>query len=1016
MPRALSLEPSERSGRYSMRERLALLIGDRRRLVVQLGGLSILSAIFEAAFLALISQIALAVVASKRDNPRNPHFNLIHINAPVQTLILVAFGFAVCRLLLQIPLSLLPARIAADVQARLRKELFAAFTRSSWGTQSAEREGHLQETMTGQVMQATSGAVQATSMITSLFTFLVLLIAALLLNPLAAGIVLGATLVLFAALRPLNALGARRARALSKAQLEYAQGVGQASRLAEETQVFGVGAAQRREVATLIDRARDLFFRTQVIGRLTPSIFQSAIYLILIGGLEVLYRAGASHVASLGAVILILIRAGTSGQSVQGSWQSLRQALPFIERLQDTRERYQASSPPRGGEALEQVREIAFEHVSFAYTAGRPVLSDVSFEVAGGESIGVVGPSGAGKSTLIQILLRLRGPSSGRYLVNGSSVDSYTEEAWHERVAYVPQEPRLLHASVAENIRYFRDFDAAEVERAAKLARIHDEIVSWPQGYETLVGPRADAVSGGQQQRICLARALVGKPEVLVLDEPTSALDPQSESLIGESLATLREQLTLFIVAHRLSTLDMCDRVMVIVDGRLVGFGEREELQSSNAYYRRATQLAFGGERADPWREPAVALGGPPRPAAGGEETGGNGSPASGAPEMAVAVRGSTAVALEPAQTALKAAPVSLTPSPAPLELASAPADAPRNGATGAGTALAGARLAGADASANGLRLPDFFIVGHGKSGTTAMYEMLSRHPQVFMPACKEPWFFAEELRHRMPPRPEGTPATLAEYGALFAPAGPGQIAGEATALYLWSHTAAERIAAVCPQAKMIAILREPAAFLRSLHLQFLQTYMETEPDFARALGLEQRRREGYESSPHAYWPQVLLYSEHVRYVEQLRRYERFFGPDQLLVLIYDDFRADNEGTMRRVMRFLEIDDGVAIEPVEANPTVSPRSQRLNELTHAVGVGRGPASRGIKRAIKAVTPDGARRRAFYGLKRRIVFAEPPPVDERLLAELRLAYRGEVLAAGEDLGRDLAKLWGYDELS
>ena len=175
-------------------------------------------------------------------------------------------------------------------------------------------------------------------------------------------------------------------------------------------------------------------------------------------------------------------------------------------------------------------------------------------------------------------------------------------------------------------------------------------------------------------------------------------------------------------------------------------------------------------------------------------------------------------------------------------------------------------------------RLPDFFIVGHAKSGTTALYEMLRAHPQIFMPDSKEPWFFAAELLERTPPRPEGTPRTLDEYRAWFAGARPEQRVGEASALYLWSHTAAGAIAEVQPEARIIAILREPASFLRSLHLQFLETYIETEPDFARALALEDARRQGRQVPRHTYWPQALLYSEHVRYVEQLRRYHEAFG------------------------------------------------------------------------------------------------------------------------------------------
>ncbi len=594
MPRAVPVAPEAARGAYSTRERLSLLIGDKRRYVIAMAIGTIISAAVEAMLLALIAQIALAIVGARRISGHSSHLGFFSIHAGVQTLILIAFGLALVRLVLQPPLALLPSRIAADVQARLRRDLFAAFTRASWGVQSREKEGYLQETMTGQVMQATSGAVQATQMITSLLTFLVLLVFALKLNAEAAGVVMAATLLLFGAMRPLNQLGARRARALSQAQLEYAGGVNQANRLAEETQVFGTGAAQRVHVEALIERARELFFKTQVIGRISPAVFQSMVLLILVGALEYLEREGAGHAVSLGSVIFILMRAGTYGQAVQGSWQSLRQSLPFIERLQDTRERYLASTPATAELPLEQVRELAFEDVSFAYEPGRPVLDGLSFTVPSGESVGVIGPSGAGKSTLIQILLRLRPPSSGRYLVNGEPAERYLPGDWHTRIAYVPQEPRLLHATVAENIRFFREIGEQEVERAARLANIHDEILTWPQGYETIVGPRADAVSGGQQQRICLARALVARPELLVLDEPTSALDPHSESLIQESLRALRENLTLFVIAHRMSTLDICDRVMVVKEGRVAAFDTIERLRAENGYYRAATAIATG--------------------------------------------------------------------------------------------------------------------------------------------------------------------------------------------------------------------------------------------------------------------------------------------------------------------------------------------------------------------------------------------------------------------------------------
>jgi hypothetical protein len=314
------------------------------------------------------------------------------------------------------------------------------------------------------------------------------------------------------------------------------------------------------------------------------------------------------------------------------------------------------------------------------------------------------------------------------------------------------------------------------------------------------------------------------------------------------------------------------------------------------------------------------------------------------------------------------------------------------------------------------LRAPEFFIVGHPKSGTTALYEMLRRHPQIYMPDGMEPWFFASELNVRAPPRPDGIPGTLEEYLTLFDGAASDQRLGEASPLYLWSHTAASRISEVQPDARIIAIFREPASFLRSLHLQFVEAYIETEIDFRTAISLEDARRQGRDVPRHSYWPQALLYSEHVRYVEQLRRFDAAFPPEQMLVLIYDDFRADNVATVRRVLRFLDVDDMAPIEVLEANPTVRARSQRLHHLVHALSVGRGPLSRGVKAAVKAVTPQGLRRDALRATQRRVVFSKPLPPEESLMIELRRRFKGEVEALSEYLERDLVALWGYDDVA
>jgi ATP-binding cassette subfamily B protein len=589
-----SAEQDARPAPSSRRARIELLIGDRRRLVVALAACSIVSSFTEAATLAVVAEIATSLVGVGIGKAKGGRASLFDFHASVGTLLILAFALTGLRLLFQIPLSTLPSKIAADVMASVRSRLFDSFTRASWAVQSEDREGQLQETMTGQAMQAASGATQTTQLITASLQFIVLIAFAVALSPLAALVVGVTSVLLFGLLRPMRSRGVSISRSLSRAQVQYAGGVAESNRLAEETHVFGVVAAQRQRVGGLIEHSQRFFYRAQLITRLITNVYQSLIYLLLVAGLGALYLIGGHHAAALGGVVLLLLRSGTAGQLIQGAYQGLAQSMPFIERIQDMERRYAESTPVDGSEPLEEVRTIAFEHVSFAYNAERPVLSDITFTTDAGEAIGIVGPSGAGKSTLVQILLGLRAPVAGRYLLNDVIAAQYRGADWHRQISYVPQEPRLLHASVTDNIRFFREIPEEDVERAARLARIHEDIVSWEAGYETIVGPRADAVSGGQQQRICLARALAARPAVLVLDEPTSALDPQSEALISESLLELRVELTLFIVAHRMSTLEMCDRVMVIVDGKLMGLDTREQLQRENTYYRHASALAVG--------------------------------------------------------------------------------------------------------------------------------------------------------------------------------------------------------------------------------------------------------------------------------------------------------------------------------------------------------------------------------------------------------------------------------------
>ena len=319
--------------------------------------------------------------------------------------------------------------------------------------------------------------------------------------------------------------------------------------------------------------------------------------------------------------------------------------------------------------------------------------------------------------------------------------------------------------------------------------------------------------------------------------------------------------------------------------------------------------------------------------------------------------------------------------------------------------------------SASEGRVPDFFIVGHPKCGTTALYEMLAGHPDVFMPERKEPRYFASDLPSPYQPKPSGERGeSYEDYLALFAEARTDQLVGEGSTAYIWSHTAAGLIAEAQPKARIVAIMREPASFLRSLHLQLLQHKSEEVQSLREAIELEPARRQGRQlTEVNANWPQVLFYSDRVRYVEQLRRFHSVFPAERVLVLIYDDFRSDNDGTVRSVQRFLGIEEIGATQVSEANPSVR-RRVRMDEMVHDAFFGGGPAIRAVRRAAKLLTPERARRQAFQTVREKLVFGAPEALEETFMLDLRHRFKGEVEALSEYLDRDLVALWGYEGIA
>jgi ATP-binding cassette subfamily C protein CydD len=234
-------------------------------------------------------------------------------------------------------------------------------------------------------------------------------------------------------------------------------------------------------------------------------------------------------------------------------------------------------------------RGLSFQDVYYAYEEERrPALAGLSFELARGEKVALVGPSGAGKSTVAHLLLRFLEPERGVITVDGGSLQDVSPAIWREGVAWVPQNPYLFHGTVADNIRLARpEAGLSEVENAARRAHAHGFIEALPRGYETLIGERGARLSGGEAQRIALARAFLKDAPLLVLDEATANLDPEIEVLVQEAMARLLEGRTALLIAHRLTTIYRADRILVMDQGRIMQQGTHAALLEQDGLYRQ---------------------------------------------------------------------------------------------------------------------------------------------------------------------------------------------------------------------------------------------------------------------------------------------------------------------------------------------------------------------------------------------------------------------------------------------
>lgn len=514
-------------------------------------------------------------------------FSLLHIKFSLKHLLVFICSLFIFKAVFLVLCEYIRIKITADYEINTQNGLFKRFLKASWPYLLKQKLGHLETVLLTNVQVSSQILSYISSFViifTSLFIYILIAVNISLYTTLLSLLL---STVIFAVFKPLMQKLRNISYQKEKLNREISHHINENVLGLKSVKVMSVGEKVARIARENFETAKKIQIKTNIMHSIVGALMQpiSIIFVIILFAFA--YKTSGFNLAAFAAVIYLIKQIFSYMELLQKKILAFNAVIPYYKNVVEYENQALNNFEINDGKnEFKFIDRIEFKNIDFSYNANKIILSDLNFTIKKGEMVGLIGPSGAGKTTVVDLILRLFRPDSGKIFLDGKDANEIALDAWRKNIGYVSQDIFLMNGAIEKNIKFYNnEISDQDMIEAAKMANIYDFIESCPKKFLTEIGERGIELSVGQRQRIVIARILARKPQLLIFDEATSALDNESEIKIQKVIENLKGKITVFVIAHRLSTVINSDRLLVLENGKIMEQGKPAELLNDEKSY-----------------------------------------------------------------------------------------------------------------------------------------------------------------------------------------------------------------------------------------------------------------------------------------------------------------------------------------------------------------------------------------------------------------------------------------------